>query len=341
MAASQAEPHAGQEPPGPAGVGPGGPRPADAVPDRREPSRWALWRHQVDLRTIPYLFVSPFFILFAVFGLFPLLFTAYVSLTGWNTRRAGSERTFVGLDNYRTLLGDEYFWNALRNTFAIGIASAVPQLLLALWIAHLLNGRLRGRLAFRMGVLVPYVTSVTSVALIFNQLFARDFGLVNWLLELVGADPVDWHSGSLASWAAVSAMVIWRWTGYNALIYLAAMQAVPFELYEAAAIDGAGRFRQFWSITIPTLRPTIIFTVVVSTIGSLQLFGEPYLFDLTRNANGGTAREYQTAVLYLYQQFWFNGRYGYASAVAWGLFIVIAVVVMVNLLLSRRIHGED
>lgn len=221
------------------------------------------------------------------------------------------------------------------------VAAAAPQLILALWIAHLLNYRLRGRLFFRTGVLIPYVTSVASVALIFNELFARDFGLVNWVLSLVGIGPVDWHNGSPASWSAVSMMVIWRWTGYNALIYLAAMQAVPFELYESAAVDGAGRVRQFWSITIPSLRPTIIFTVIVSTIGSLQLFGEPLLFDLSRNAQGGAAREFQTVVLYLYQQFWFNGRYGYGSAVAWGLFVVIVLVVGLNLVLSRRIRGEN
>ena len=298
-------------------------------------------RHRLDVRATPYLFVSPFFLLFAVFGLFPLVFTGYVSLTAWNTRRPGSEGTFVGLENYRRLLEDENAWNALRNTIGLGVLSAVPQLLLALWIAHLLNGRLRGRLLFRMGVLVPYVTSVASVALIFNSLFARDFGPVNWLLGLVGLGPVDWHSGALASWAAVSFMIVWRWTGYNALIYLAAMQAVPRELYEAAEIDGAGTWRQFWSITVPSLRPTIVFTVVVSTIGSLQLFGEPYLFDLTRNANGGAAREYQTFVLYVYQQFWFNGRYGYASALAWLLFLVIVVIVGVNLLLARRVRGAD
>ena len=303
-------------------------------------SDWARWRHRADLRAMPYALVSPFFLLFAVFGLFPLIYTGWMSLTGWNTRREGSEGTFVGLDNYRALLSDDYFWNALRNTFAIGLLSAVPQLLLALWIAHLLNDRLRGRLFFRMGVLLPYVTSVASVTLIFNELFARDFGLVNWMLGLVGVGPVDWHYGQVASWSAVSMIVIWRWTGYNALIYLAAMQSVPFELYEAAAIDGAGRFRQFWHVTIPGIRPTIIFTVVISTIGSLQLFGEPYLFDVSRNANGGPGREFQTAVLYLYQQFWFNGRYGYASAIAWALFLVIAVVVGVNFLLSRRIRGE-
>jgi cellobiose transport system permease protein len=298
-------------------------------------------RRSVDGRVAPYLFVSPFFGVFAVFGLFPLVFTAYVSLTGWNTRRPGSEGTFVGLENYRRLLEDEYAWNALRNTIGIGVLSAIPQLILALWIAHLLNGSLRGRLVFRMGILVPYVTSVASVALIFNNLFARDFGPINWVLGLVGLGPVDWHSGFLASWTAVSLMVVWRWTGYNALIYLAAMQAVPRELYEAAAIDGASTWRQFWHITIPSLRPTIIFTVIVSTIGSLQLFGEPYLFDITRNANGGAAREFQTFVLYIYQQFWFNGRYGYASALAWALFLVIVVLVLVNLLLARRVRGED
>jgi len=276
-----------------------------------------------------------------VFSLFPLAFTGYVSLTGWNTRREGSEATFVGLENYRHLVADPDAWNALRNTIGIGMLSAVPQLLLALWIAHLLNGRLRGRLFVRMGVLVPYITSVASVAIIFNGLFARDFGPVNWLLGLAGCDPVDWHSGLLPSWTAVSVMVIWRWTGYNALIYLAAMQAIPPELYEAAAIDGAGGWRQFLHITIPSLRPTIIFTVIVSTIGSMQLFGEPYLFDLTRNANGGAAREYQTFVLYIYQQFWFNGRYGYASALAWALFLIIVVIVLVNLVLARRVRGED
>lgn len=301
----------------------------------------AARRHRFDVHGLPYLMIAPFFVVFAAFGAFPILYTLGVSLTGWNTRRPGSEDSFVGLDNYRTLLADDNFWNALFNTIGIGVLSAVPQLLLALWIAHLLNYRLRGRLFFRTGVLVPYVTSVASVALIFNELFARDFGLVNWLLGLVGVSPIDWHHGSPASWTAVSVMVIWRWTGYNALIYLAAMQAVPFELYESAAVDGAGRFRQLWHITIPSLRPTIIFTVIVSTIGSLQLFGEPLLFDLSRNAQGGADREFQTVVLYLYQQFWFNGRYGYASAVAWGLFIVIVLVVGLNLVLSRRIRGDN
>jgi len=320
--------------------------PRSAPPDGRRRtgtggSRLRSLRHRLDVTAMPYVLIAPFFVIFAVFGAFPLLYTAYISTTAWSPRRAGSEGEFVGLDNYRALWDDENFWNALTNTFGIGFFSTVPQLVLALWIAHLLNYRLRGRLVLRMGVLLPYVASVVSVSLIFGQLFARDFGLVNWVLGLIDVGPIDWHSGRGPSWTAVSSMVTWRWTGYNALIFLAAMQTIPFELYEAAAIDGAGRLRQFVSVTIPSLRPTIIFAVVVSTIGAMQLFGEPLLFDTTRSANGGADREFQTVVLYLYQQFWFNGRYGYASAIAWALSAVIVVVVAVNLYLARRVRHEN
>lgn len=303
------------------------------------PSR--TWHQRLDRTGAPYLLVSPFFFLFAVFGVFPLGYTVYVSMTAWNPRRPGTEGQFVGLDNYRRLLEDDNFRGALVNTFGIGILSTVPQLMLALLIAHLLNGRMRGRLFFRMGVLAPYVTSVTAVALVFSQLFARDFGPVNWALSLVGLGPVDWRASTWASWTAISVMVIWRWTGYNALIYLAALQSVPYDLYEAATVDGASTWRKFWSITIPSLRPTIIFTVIISTIGALQLFGEPYLFDSSRAANGGSGRQFQTVVLYLYQQFWFNARYGYASAIAIGLLVVIAVVVLLNLVLTRRIASDS
>jgi cellobiose transport system permease protein len=314
-------------------------RPAAQPPPRRQAWRSRLYRW--DVKASPYLYIAPFFLLFAVFGLFPLLYTALISTTAWSPRRPGSEDVSVGLDNYRTLWNDDNFWNALSNTLGIGVLGTVPQLLLALWIAHLLNYRLRGRLFLRMGVLVPYVTSIAAVALIFNQIFARDFGLLNWLLQPFTDAPIDWRASTIASWVAVSVMVIWHWTGYNALIYLAAMQTIPYEHYESAAIDGAGRWRQFWSITIPSIRPTIIFTVIVSTIGALQLFAEPFLFDTTRNNNGGPQREFQTVVLYLYQQFWTNGRYGYGAAIAWTLFLVTVVIALVNFLLVRRIRSDD
>jgi len=302
----------------------------------------AVLRHRLDLKFSPYLYIAPFFIVFGVFGVFPLLYTAYVSMTGWRVDRPGSESTFVGLDNYVTLWHDPLFWNALRNTVFIGLISTVPQLLLALGLAHLLNYRLRGRTLFRMGVLLPNVTSVAAVTIIFVQLFGRDYGMVNWVLGLFGVSNTDWQAGTLSSWIAISVIVTWRWTGYNALIYLAGMQAIPFELYEAAAIDGASRWRQFWSLTVPMLRPTIIFTVIVSTIGALQLFGEPLLFNVSQTPSaGGSQHQFQTLALYMYDQFWQKFKYGYGAAISWAMFGVIVVIVAINLGLARRLRGVD
>ncbi|MFD9126690.1 carbohydrate ABC transporter permease [Kitasatospora sp. NPDC059571] len=307
-------------------------------PARAPAARWS----RVERRASPYLYVAPFFAVFGLFGLFPMLYTGYVSMTGWRADRPGSGSTWVGLDNYRTLLADPFFWNALRNTLGIGLLATVPQLLLALGLAHLLNYRVRGRTLFRLGVLLPNVTSVAAVTLIFVQLFGRDFGLVNWALGLFGVDHIDWQAGTLSSWTAIAAIVTWRWTGYNALIYLAAMQSVPFELYEAAAIDGAGRWRQFRSITVPLLRPTILFTVIVSTIGALQLFGEPMLFSQQQDpTTGGSQHQFQTLALYSYNQFWGRFKYGYGAAVSWAMFLIIVVVVAANLLAARRMKGVD
>jgi len=279
---------------------------------------------------------------FGVFGVFPLLYTAYVSLTGWRVDRPGSEGKLIGLDNYVTLWHDPLFWNALRNTVFIGLISTVPQLLLALGLAHLLNYRLRGRTLFRMGVLLPNITSVAAVTIIFVQLFGRDHGMINWVLGLFGVDPTDWQAGRIEAWVAISVIVTWRWTGYNALIYLAGMQAIPFELYESAAIDGASRWRQFWSITVPMLRPTIIFTVIVSTIGALQLFGEPLLFNVSQTPTaGGSQHQFQTLALYMYDQFWQKFKYGYGAAISWAMFAVIVVIVVLNLGLARRLRGVD
>ncbi|WP_405020826.1 sugar ABC transporter permease [Kitasatospora sp. NBC_00070] len=290
----------------------------------------------------PYLYIAPFFLVFAVFGLFPLLYTGYVSLTGWRADVPGSEGRWVGLENYRKLLEDPFFRNALWNTLGIGVLATVPQLLFALGLAHLLNHRLRGRTLLRLGVLLPNVTSVAAVTLIFVQLFGRDFGLVNWVLGAFGVDRIDWQAGTLSSWAAIATIVTWRWTGYNALIYLAAMQSVPYELYEAAALDGASRWRQFRSITVPMLRPTILFTVIVSTIGALQLFGEPMLFSQQQDpTSGGSQHQFQTLALYSYSQFWGRFKYGYGAAVSWAMFLLIVVIVTVNLLAARRLKGVD
>ena len=297
---------------------------------------------RLDVKVSPYVYVAPFFVIFIAFGLFPLAYTAYVSLTDRNLLDPVTH--FVGLQNYADLLHDSYFWNAVWNTLAIWVLSTVPQLLLALGLAHLLNTKLRARTLFRMSVVLPQVTSLVAVALIFAQLFGRDYGLVNYVLGQFGIHHVYWEAGQFSSWVALSVMVMWRWTGYNALIYLAAMQAIPDELYEAAAIDGARPFRQFLHVTVPMLRPTIIFTVIVSTIGGLQLFTEPYLFEPSHyGATGGSDRQYQTVAMYLYEKAFAGSqfKFGYASAVAWCLFLLIAVISAINFLIVRRIRSAE
>ncbi|MET9257559.1 sugar ABC transporter permease [Streptomyces sp. NPDC003717] len=290
---------------------------------------------------VPYSFVAPFFLVFGVFGLYPLIYTFWVSLHDWD--RLSGDAGFAGLDNFRDLFADPDFYNATFNTFSIFLLSTIPQLILALAVAWLLDRRLRARTTWRALVLVPQYVSVVAVALVFSQLFGRDFGVVNWVLEHLGliSDPVDWTADTWSSHLAVSFMVMWRWTGYNALIYLAAMQAVPRELYESAMVDGAGRFLTFRRITLPSIRPTLLFTVVISTIGGLQLFAEPFLFDSQANAEGGTEHQFQTLTLMLYKYGFINNDAGYASAISWVLFLVIALVAALNFYLTRRLSGSD
>jgi cellobiose transport system permease protein len=293
---------------------------------RQSLSRW-------DVKLSPYLYISPFFLLFLVVGLFPLLFTAYVSVHEWDL--LGGKGEFSGLENFRDVLADRYFWNALQNTVSIFLLSSVPQVILALAIAAFLDANLRARTFWRMGVLIPFVVAPVAAALIFGNLFGDRYGLINQGLQVIGLEPIRWHVDRLASHFAIATMVNWRWTGYNALIFLAAMQAIPRDLYEAAAIDGASKLRRFFSVTLPMLRPTVIFVVITSTIGGLQIFAEPRLFDGT--GLGGADRQYQTITMYLWELGWRVRNLGTASAVAWLLFGLIAIVAVVNLLLARRI----
>ncbi|HET8586471.1 MAG TPA: sugar ABC transporter permease, partial [Candidatus Limnocylindria bacterium] len=274
------------------------------------------------------------FVLFACFSLYPFLYTAWVSLHDTNLSNIDGA-SWVGLENYRDLLTNHFFWNAFLNTVTIGVISTVPQLCMALGLAHLLNYKLRGRTFFRTAMLMPYATSIAAATLVFAQLFGRDYGLINMALQAVGLDRVDWEGGHWTSQIAISTIVTWRWTGYNALIYLAGMQAIPNDLYEAATIDGASKWQQFLHVTIPSLRPTILFTIVVSTIGATQLFGEPLLFAGNGNTNGGTSHQYQTLGLLMYHQGWTNFHLGQAASTAWAMFVIVLVIVGAYALIGR------
>jgi cellobiose transport system permease protein len=293
-------------------------------------SRW-------DFRFSPYLYISPFFVVFALVGLVPLLYTAWVSVHDWNL--IGGQGDFVGFENFATVLAQPYFWTSLRNTFSIFLLSSVPQVMLAIGIAAVLDFNLRGKTFWRMGVLLPYVVAPVAVALIFNDLFGDKYGLINSLLTGIGLEPVRWHVDVLSSHIAISTMVNFRWTGYNALIFLAAMQAVPRDYYEAAIIDGAGRFRTFRSITVPLLRPIIVFVVITSTIGGLQIFDEARMFD--QAGQGGANRQWQTLTLYIYELGWTQRNFGRASAVAWLLFLIIILIAILNFVITRRIASAS
>ncbi|MGO1770487.1 MAG: carbohydrate ABC transporter permease [Microbacterium sp.] len=305
-------------------------RPVRVISFSQRLSRW-------DVKISPYLYISPFFIVFAVVGLFPIAYTAVISLMDWDQIRRSGE--FVGFEQYTWILSQPKFWVALRNTFSIFLLSSVPQMILAMFIAAMLDRHIRAKTFWRMSALLPYVVAPVAVGLIFNALFADQSGVVNGWLGLVGIGPIPWHVEPFWSHVAIATMVNYRWTGYNALILLAAMQAVPRDYYEAATVDGAGAFRQFWSITLPSLKPTLIFVIITSTIGGLQVFDEPRMFD--QFGRGGAAQQWLTITLYLYDIGWEEWNFGRAAALAWILFVIILAIGLVNLLVTRSLVRDE
>jgi cellobiose transport system permease protein len=278
-----------------------------------------------------YLYVSPFFILFAVFGLFPILFSFYLGFQKWDGL---TEMSYAGFNNFKLILNDALFWKSLYNTIVIWVLSAVPILLGGIILAFALNSALiRFKTFFRITIFMPYVTSTVAVAIVFGIIFSnQDYGLMNIMMSWFGLDPLKWAQTEWGVKIAIAVMVVWRWIGYNTLIYLAGLQSIPNELYEAAKIDGASTRQQIMYITIPMLKPMIIFTVFLSTIGSLQLFTEPLVF------LGRTFREEGiTVVLYLWREAFVNMAFGTASATAIILFLIIMIFSAINYLITNKI----
>jgi len=290
-----------------------------------------------DLKLSPYLYISPFFILFFIVGLFPLGYTAVISFMDWDLVRNSGE--FVGFDQYIAVVNDPKFWVALRNTFSIFLLSSVPQLIAAVFIAALLDQNIRAKTFWRMGVLLPYVMAPVAVALIFSNMFGDQYGIINTWLGNFGIEPIKWHSNAFASHIAIATMVNFRWTGYNTLILLAAMQAIPRDYYEAATVDGASKTRQFFAITMPSLRPTLIFVIITSTIGGLQIFDEPRMYD--QYGTGGANNQWLTITLWLYDIGWGRWDFGRAAALAWILFLIILVIGVINLFVTQGLVRDE
>ncbi|WP_284644018.1 carbohydrate ABC transporter permease [Paenibacillus silviterrae] len=287
-------------------------------------------------RLAAYLFISPFFILFAIFGVYPIFFTFYLSLYKWNGL---GPKKFVGLQNFEFVMGDPTFWTSVSNTLIMGAMGTVPQLILALILAVALNSAfLRGAKLLRAIYFLPNITSIVAVTLIFSAAFANK-GLANYLVSLIDLGPYSWNIQNWPLKIAIATMVLWRWTGYNAIIFLSGMQSIPADLYEAARIDGANRTQLFTYITVPLLKPFIIFAVLISTIGSMQLFTEPYVF-LSQGGTGSTRAEGITMVIYLYQEAFRNSFFGSAAATAVILFFFTMIFSLLNTWISKRMGGE-
>jgi cellobiose transport system permease protein len=281
--------------------------------------------------------VSPFFLLFAAFGLFPLVFSAWLAFHRWD---GISPVTFAGFDQFRFLLADATFRKAVVNTIIIWIMATVPMLFMSLGLASMLNSVKRFKTFYQVVLFLPSVTSIVAVVIFFKAIFDNQVGVVNQVLEAVGLSGVQWLNGYWTIKIVLAVIMTWQWVGYNAIIYYAGLQAISGEVYEAAKIDGAGVLRTFWSITVPLLRPVIIFTVVVSTIGGMQTFAEPQvLFGSNASINpnsGGPGQAGLTMVLYFYQQAFNNNNYGYGAAIAYGVFAIVAVFTLINWRITAR-----
>jgi len=283
-----------------------------------------------------YLFISPFFVIFGIFGLYPILFTIYLSFFKWD---ALNPMKYIGLQNYQFVLEDSIFWTSFSNTLLISVMGTIPQLIMALLIAIFLNSAFtKFKQTFRVLFFMPNITSIVAVTLVFSAIYSNN-GMGNWLLDVFGLDAVAWNSGWWGVKIAIATMIMWRWTGYNMVIYLSGLQSIPTDLYEAARIDGAGRLQQMVHITLPLLKPFIIFTVMMSTIGSLQLFTEPYVF-LGQSGTSSLRSEGITMVNYLYSEAFSNSFFGTAAATAVILLVFTIIFSMINMWASNKLGGD-
>jgi multiple sugar transport system permease protein len=288
------------------------------------------------VRWAPYVFLAPFVLLFAVFGVFPLLFSLWLAFQSWEPTAGLGAMRFVGLDNFTFALADAWFWKSMINTGWLALVSGVPQHLVAIPLAvfiHQSFGRLRNSMVG--AYFLPYITSSVAIAIMFSSLFSTDYGLINVALSALGrSEPFDWLGEPDAIKPAVALIVFWRYLGFNVVLYLAALQTIPRDLYEAAQMDGAGRLRQFWHVTLPGIKPMIFFGVTLSVIGGLQLFEEPFILT---GGRGGSDQAGMTTAIYLYRTAFDFNDFGAASAMSWLLF---AVVALLTWLTNRAFRGR-
>jgi ABC-type sugar transport system permease subunit len=286
---------------------------------------------------VAYIYIAPFYILFFIFGLFPLAGGLYLSFFRWD---GVAPMRIEGLRNYINLLKDPLFGKALKNTLFIGIVSHISILLIGLTLAYILNSRLvRFKDAFKTVFFLPMVTSIVAVTIIFQNFFGYNFGFFNVPLRLLGFEPLNWlgGDGSLIK-AAVLVLFSWKWIGWNVVMYLAGMQGISTDIYEAATIDGAGHFRIFTRITIPLLKPIILFTLIQHSIGTLSIFTEPFILT-NSNWAGGPNNGGLTLMIYLLNKAPQGGvLFGYASACA---YVITVLIILYSFVITKLMADKD
>jgi multiple sugar transport system permease protein len=272
-------------------------------------------------------FLAPYGLLFLTFILAPLLYGFWISLHNWHV--LSSTAPFVGLRNYAGAIRDDRFWQALWQTGYFVLLTVPMGNLVSLLLAVGLNQNFRGSTVYKVCFYLPVVTSVSVLAVTWRLLFARDLGIINHYLGF----PVDWLNDPKLVMPSLALMSVWWGAGGNMLIYLAALRAVPKQMLEAASLDGATAWRRFWSVTMPSIGPSILFCLVVSVIASSQVFGQSYIL-----TGGGPADRSLTVVLYMYQMGFGQYQLGYASAVAYLLFLAVFLLTLLQFrLMAKRL----
>lgn len=293
--------------------------PRDGVPR----SRFAARRNRPGLW-----FALPAAALLVIFFAYPLA----TSLLQSFFKTSGGVSTFVGLDQYVRLFHDPLVLQSLETALLILVVQVPIMIGLAVGLAYILNQAwVRFRSGFRLITFLPAITTLVAYSVVFRVLMTTDGGALNQILGVFGVAPIDWLNNEFWARVAVIASITWRWTGYNMVIILAGLQSIPAELYEAAKIDGAGRWATFWHVVVPQLRPVLIFTIVTSTIGALQLFDENFIL-----TGGGPNNATMTPVLYLYKVGFQQFNFGYANAIAWMLVVLTAIIAIIQFRILRE-----
>jgi len=302
-------------------------RPTRTGPSRTSKARASRLRRRNTL--VGWSFILPNFIGFALFTLVPVIAALLLSFMRWD---AYNPPTWAGLKNFQRLLGDDSFWTALRNTALFAVGHVPLTLAISLGLALLLNQKLRGIAFFRVAVFFPYITTLVAVAIVWNMMFDPSSGPVNQFLGMLGvAHPPGWTSSTAWALPAVIITSVWKDMGYYMVIFLAGLQAIPEEYYEAASMDGAGWWNKFWNVTLPSLRPTTFLVLVLLSVQSFKIFD--LIIVMTE---GGPGQATTVLSQLIYQQGILQGNFGYSSAIAMVLFLIILLVTVFQFKIQQR-----